>query len=166
MFIYSVILIASLTATVAIALLYRILSGAGSAVQRSVLSRSKNGPTSHLDNQSVRTVNNDAPPVSWVRHLGAPPASGDLRVQDVPWMLARAHTGKPGVEHESGKDNSYIGPRDKYAAPLQAKLRNQSADCINREDKSEFWGKSYKVTRRVKAREKNSQYVSKPASWA
>jgi hypothetical protein len=154
MFIYSVILIASLTATVAIALLYRILSGAGSAVQRSVLSRSKNGPTSHLDNQSVRTVNNDAPPVSWVR------------VQDVPWMLARAHTGKPGVEHESGKDNSYIGPRDKYAAPLQAKLRNQSADCINREDKSEFWGKSYKVTRRVKAREKNSQYVSKPASWA
>jgi hypothetical protein len=68
MFFYSALLIFSLTLTVVLALLYRVVSGAGSAVQRSVLSRSENGPTSHLENQPVCTVNNDAPPVSWVRH--------------------------------------------------------------------------------------------------
>jgi hypothetical protein len=76
--------------------------------------------------------------------------------------VGRSHTGKPVVEHESGKDNSY----DECAAPLQAKVLYRSADCINREDKSTFRGNSYKVTRSVKAREKNPQYVSKPASWA
>ncbi len=95
----------------------------------------------------------DTGPVS---HLPANPVT-----KDQPVILACT-----GADVKSKRDNSYLGPRNDYSAPLQAKVHLKSEGWIRREDRMTTGGRTYKVNRRLKVREQKPEYVSKPKSWA
>lgn len=148
MFFYTVIFLVCLIAAVIIAWLYRLTSSIGTTIRKTKSSRSESGPTGHVD------ANKDVS------------AAWDVKSRNARGTLAKTHAGRSKFGYEIGEDNSYYGPRDKYAAPLHAKVQLQSAGWLHREDKTELHGSVYKVTRRLKVREKNPKYVSKPASWS
>jgi len=142
MLIYTTIFVACVVAAIIIPWLYRLISGAGKAVHRTILPRSEHGPTSHLK-------------TSLARHGSTP---WDLKNHYAPGMLAK-------VEQKIAMDNSYYGPRNQYSTSTQAKVFMPNAGWINREDKTALNCNSYKVTRRLKIREKFPNIVSKPTSW-
>jgi hypothetical protein len=142
MLFYTTIFLACVIAAIIIPWLYRLISDAGKAVHRTILPHSEHGPTSHL-----RT--------SLVRHGSTP---WDLKNHRAPGMFAKA-------EQKIASDDSYYGPRNQYSASTQAKVFMPNAGWIHREDKTAFIGNTYKVTRRLKTREKFPKIVSKPESW-
>lgn len=140
---YIAIFVACLGAALIIPWLFRLLSSTGRAVQRSIFPRSDSGPTGHLKANPTRAVNTDSP------------ASVSRK------CAVRSHA---DLNPES--DNSYFGPRKEYSPPLEAKVQLNSAGWISREDRLTSNGRTYKVNRRIKVREKYPKYISKPASWS
>ena len=137
MLFYTAILVACVFAAVLIPWFFRLASKAGTTVQRCLFSRDT-GPVSHLPASPITKTNKD---------------------QSVTLARARA-------DIKSERDNSYLGPRNDYSAPLQAKVHLKSEGWIRREDRMTTGGRTYKVNRRLKVREQNPEYVSKPKSWA
>lgn len=153
MFFYTAIFIACVIAAITIPWLYRLISGAGKMVQQTILSGSEKGPVSHLNTNPVYAGNNGASP-PW-----------DLVSYNEPSAQARARAKRSAAESNTGKNNSYIGPRNEYSAPLHANVDLPSFGWIQREDKPLQDGTSYKVTRRVRTREKSPKHVNRPSSW-
>jgi hypothetical protein len=150
MLFYTTIFVACLISAIAIPWLYRSISSAGKAVQRTILPSSEQGPTSHLETSPVRN--------------GSTPF--DLKNHHVPGMLlAREYAGRSKVEQKFAGANSYYGPRFIYSASTQAKVWTPNAGSIHRKDKPALLGNTYKVTRTVNPREKFSKIISKPSSW-
>ena len=153
MFFYIAIFIACVIAAIIIPWLFRLISGAGKAVQRSVLPGAEKGPVSHLNISPVYAGNNGAS-TPW-----------DLVSYNESTALARVRAKRLAAERNTAKNNSYIGPRNEYSAPLHTDVNLPVTGWINREDKPSKDGTSYKVTRRVRTREKNPKHVNRPTSW-
>jgi len=153
MFLYTTIFIVCLVAAVTIPWLYRLISGAGKVVQQAILPGAEKGPTSHLQANPVYASSNGAS-VPW-----------DLISYNEPKALARIHADRSEAEETMGQNKSYFGPCDVYSAPLRTKVNLPNAGWIQREDKPSLKGTTYKVSRRVKTREKNPQHVGRPSSW-
>ncbi len=138
MLFYTSIFIACIAAGFVLPWLYRLISRVGSAIFRIIFPRSDNGPTSHLQLSPVPVLNHET----------------------------KASLAGSNTRQDAGGDNSYFGPRNNYSVPLRAKVNLNSAGWIRREDKETIGGRTYKVNRRLKVREKNPRYVSKPVSWS
>ena len=153
MLFYTAIFVVCVIAAISIPWLYRLISSAGKAVQQTIFPGSEKGPTSHLKTTPVYSGNNGAS------------APWDLTSYNEPMVLARVSANQAEVDQAMGENTSYYGPNNVYAAPLRAKVILPSSGWIQREDKRLHDGITYKVTRRVKTREKNPKYVSRPSSW-
>jgi hypothetical protein len=123
--------------------LFRLITKVGSQAIRTIRPGSDTGPASHL-------------------HVFPDSILDKERVA----AISRARAVSSTDDSRVGGDNSYFGPRNDYSAPLHANVQLNSAGWINREDRQTTSGRTYKVNRRVKVREQNPEYVSKPASWA
>jgi len=145
MLFYTTIFVACVIAAIVIPWLYRLISGAGKAVHQTILPRSEQGPTSHLETSPV--------------HNGSTP--WDLKTHRATGMLAMEYAARPKAEQKFAGDNSYYGPRNNYSALKPVKSRMPSADWIHREDKPALKGDIYKVTRRAK----KFTGILKPLSW-
>jgi hypothetical protein len=150
MLFYTTIFVACVIAAIIIPWLYRLISGAGKAVHRTILPRSEHGPTSHLKTSTVRN--------------GSHPF--DLKNHHAPGMLlAREYAGRSKVGQKIGENTSYYGPHNNYSAPSYNKARMPKADWIHREDKTALIGSTYKVTRRVNTKMKMPKILRKQSIW-
>ena len=122
---------------------FRMVCGATTALFRSIFQATDKGPTSHLQAHSWSLIKKNT--LASVSRACA----------------VRAHT-----DSQTARDNAYFGPMKNYSEPLQTKVQLNSAGWIRREDKQTVSGRTYKVNRRIKLREANPKYVSKPASWS
>ena len=145
MLFYTAIFVACLIAAIVIPWLYRLISGAGKAVHRTILPSSERGPTSHLATSPVRN--------------GSTPF--DLKNHRAPGMLAMEYAARPKAEQKLAGDNSYYGPHNNYSALKQTKSRMPSDGWIHREDRPTLKGDTYRVTRRAK----KFTGILKPTSW-
>ena len=145
MLFYTTIFVACLIAAIVIPWLYRSISSAGKAVQRTILPSSEHGPTSHLETIPVRNGSTQF----------------DLKNHHAPGMLAVEYAARPKAEQKFAGDNSYYGPRNNYSSLTPVKSRMPSAGWIHREDKPTPKGDTYRVTRRAK----KFTGVLKPTSW-
>jgi len=123
--------------------IFRLITKVGSKAIRTISPGSDKGPTSHL-------------------HVFPDSILDKERVASIFRVRAERSTD----ESHTGGDNSYFGPRNDYSAPLQANVQLNSAGWISREDKQTTKGRTYKVNRRLKVREANPRYMSKPESWS
>ena len=140
---YISIFVACAFSALVFAWLFRMITKAGSKAIRVICPGSDKGPTSHLH----------VFPDSILDKERAASFSGARAVRSTD-------------ESHTGGDNSYFGPRNDYSAPLRANVQLNSAGWIRREDKQTVNGRTYKVNRRLKVREANLLYVSKPESWS
>lgn len=146
MLFYTTIFVICLIAAVVLPWLYHLISGVGTTIHRAIRPDSDKGPTSHLETSQVR---NGAVP--WDLHA--------------PRVIAREYGVRTKADGRIGEDNSYYGPRNSYSELAPSKTRMPNDGWIHREDKTALIGNTYKVTRRLKTREKNPRIVSKPSSW-
>ncbi len=153
MLLYTFILVACIIVAVVIPWLYRLVSGAGTVILQTISPRCEKGPTSHLKANSVRL------------HTHSLSAYRSLETHGAPIISARTHDKRREIRQEIAEDASYYGPRNIYISPTHAKVQLPSAGWLQREDSHSAAGRAYKVTRRLKIREKNPKIVSKPASW-
>jgi len=123
--------------------LFRLITKVASKAIRTIRPGSDKGPTSHL-------------------HVFPDSILDKERVAS----FSRARAVRSTDESHTDGDNSYFGPRNNYSAPLQANVQLNSAGWIRREDKQTVSGRTYKVSRRLKVREVNPHYMSKPESWS
>jgi hypothetical protein len=146
MLFYTTIFVTCLIAAIVIPWLYRLISGAGKAVHRTILPSSEHGPTRHL---ATSPVGNGSTPF-------------DLKNYHAPRVLAMEYAARPKAEQKLAGDNSYYGPRNNYSALKLVKSRMPSADWIHREDRPTFKGDdTYRVSRRAK----KFTGILKPTSW-
>ena len=164
MFFYTSIFIASLIVALIVLWLGHAIVDAGKVVYQTILPSSKGGPTDHLKQENYRTTVNDVPtPWGWGDH--AKPAQAARTI-----AIAKANTapwGWPGNnrkirDHGQQYDlNARIKPSD--AAPEENK--DSVIGWPQREDKFEFAGKSYKVSRKVTLEKTNLSTTGKPWGW-
>ncbi len=153
MLFYTSIFIACIITAVVIPWLYRLVSGAGTVILQTISPRCEKGPTCHLKANSVRLRSHSLS------------AYRSLETHGAPIISTRTHGKRPEIRQEIAEDASYYGPRNIYSAPSHARVRLPSAGWLRREDSHSEIGGTYKVTRRLKVREKNPKIESKPASW-
>ena len=168
MFFYASLFVATLILAAVVLWLYRAVVGAGKAVYQAILPSSKSGSADHLAREAVRTtVNETRTPWGWGEHAkpahaartaknaAAPVGKSD----NVPWgwpgSEKKGHDYKPGMSHarRAGADSTA-----KPAAKGQI-------GWPYREDKFEFAGKAYKVTRKVAPKKTNLASTGKPWGW-
>ena len=158
MFFYTALFVASLIAAFIIIWLYRSIADAGKAVYQAMLPSSRNAATSHLDGLSVNTSVNDTPtPWGWKSH-------------QTPANLAKKHAALPTEKSPWGWKGSQRGANEKRplngrTASQPATRKNQNVGWPYREEKSEFAGKAYKVTRKVAPKKTNLSSTDKPWGW-
>ncbi len=141
MLFYAIIVVACLFTAVVISRLYRLVSGVAGSFRVTAGERSKNLPAAHLNSQAAATINSGA----WTR-----------RVDTLAAMPME--TGQ-----NTGRSRSYFGTRERYAPPLEAKVRLKSSEWLNREDRQTGNQSSYKIRRRS---QDELNRVSKPKIWA
>ena len=155
---YSFLLIASVILAVIILWLYRAIVGAGKAVYYALLPSSKDNLTAHIPEQSMGTTVNDTPtPWGW----GHAQKSSHVSRAAVAKPEAKAPWGWKGNDHEI-RDHHPGKPQPTAKAPSKAA---EGVGWPYREDKFEFAGKAYKVTRKVKPKKTNLKTSSKPWGW-
>jgi len=158
MFFYTALFVASVIAAFVIIWLYRSIADAGKAVYQAMLPSSKHAATSHLESQTMRTTVNGTPtPWGWKSH-------------ETPANLAKTHAALPTEKTPWGwKGNQgevrQRQPHNAHAASRTASKQKQNVGWPYREEKSEFAGKAYKVTRKVKLKKTNLATASKPWGW-
>ena len=158
MFFYTALFVASLIAAFIIIWLYRSIADAGKAVYQAMLPSSKHTATSHLESEIVRTSVNDTPtPWGWKSH-------------ETPANLAKTHAALPTEKSPWGWKGSQRGvnehrPHNGHTASQPASRNNQSVGWPYRQEKSEFAGKAYKVSRTVRLKKTNLANTSKPWGW-
>jgi len=169
MFFYTSLFIASVVAALVILYLYNAIADAGRAVYRAMLPSSKERLARQIDVPKYSTSINDTPtPWGWGNH-----ATPEKAAQTHP---ASSPNGTPwGWKSNNNGMRERAGATQK-ATGLDAFVRNNggssSADATKpvvgwpyREEKVEFAGKAYKVTRSVKPRKTNLRNTSTPWGW-
>lgn len=144
MFFYTLLFVASFMVALVILWLLNTFVETVRVVYCAFLPSSKDSPTSHLKEPSLATTINDTP---------------------TPW-------GWPGNNNEirdHGPESNGTG-LDSYTNNLDAKQKEKKANKPSvgwpyREDRIEFAGKAYKVTRKVTPKKTNLKTTIKPWGW-
>jgi len=172
MFFYTFLFIASVIVALVILRLYNAIVGVGRDVYEAILPSSKDSPTDHLEGVKLNTTINDTPtPWGWKSH-------------STPSNLARTHPARPSEqtpwgwpgnkneirEHHPGDASSNGSGIDAYVnrdnpPPPEEELKKPVVGWPYREEKFEFAGKAYKITRKAKTKKANLSSSGKPWGW-
>ena len=160
MFFYTALLIASLVAALVILWVYRTIQYNAGSVYKTVIPVTEIGSTSQLKAKTAPvTSSGSSSPWGWNGH-------------ETPANAAKTHAALPtekpqwewsGSRNEINDRESHNGPYDNLSKP--AITRKAGAGWPHREEKQEFAGKAYKVTRKVPERTSGTNTTSKPWGW-
>jgi len=177
MFFYTSLFIASVIAALVILYLYNAVADVGRAVYRAMLPSSKEKLARQIDEPKFSTSINDTPtPWGWGSHA-TPEKAAQTHPASSPNGTPWGWKGNNNGMRERGQVREYnhSGATQKVTG-LDAFVKNNggpsSADAKRpvvgwpyREEKVEFAGKAYKVTRSVKPRKTNLRNTSTPWGW-
>ena len=164
MFFYTSLFVASLIVALIVLWLYHAIADVGKAVYRAILPSSKDSPTAHLEHETVRaTVNDTRTPWGWG---GKAKPSQEARTAAIapadsaPW-------GWPGNKNEIREHgrNFDLNGGAALTEPVAQKKAQAPTGWPYREEKFEFAGKAYKVTRKVAPKKTNLSTTGKPWGW-
>ena len=175
MFFYTTLFIASLIVALVIVWLYNAVADVAKQVYRAMLPSAKNNLTDHVKDVPMRTSINDTPtPWGWNGH-GTPKhaakthaAKPEMPSAATPWGWAgndreiREHGSAHAFPNGSKTETAFKS----YANKLKpAQKPKEKVGWPYREEKFEFAGKSYKVTRKARPRRTNLSTAGKPWGW-
>lgn len=165
MFFYTSLFVASLIVALIILWLYHAISDVGKAVYRAILPSSKGNPADHLKSETVlRTTINDTPtPWGWGDHTKPSQAARTAKIvpsDSVPW-------GWPGNNNKIREHGQHYDLNAGQA--LAESDDNEKPKPVTgwpyREEKFDFAGKSYKVSRKARPKKTNLSNTSTPWGW-
>jgi hypothetical protein len=160
MFFYTALLIASLLAALAILWAYRTIRYNAGSVYKTVISENKIGSTSHLKSRAARTTSGGSKsPWGWKGH--ETPANAAKTHAALP--TEKPHWDWSGSRNEVHDQQSHNGPYDNLSK--RATTRKAGAGWPQREEKREFAGKAYKVTRKAPSETSDAGTADKPWGW-
>ena len=140
MLFYTSLFIASIFVALVVLWAYHALADAGHAVLRSVLPKTRKGPTSHLSSQFMpKTINGTQTPWGWKSH-------------DTPAKMARKHAAMP-LNYQAATNTA----KEMY--------KPKNAAWVHREERSELGGTAYKVTRKNEAVAEGLKTSDRPWNW-
>lgn len=165
MFFYTSLFVASLIVALIVLWLYHAIADVGKAVYRAMLPSSKDNPTDHLERDTVlRTTINDTPtPWGWGEHAKPSQAARATRIapsESVPW-------GWPGNDNkirEHGKQYD-LNAGVALTEPVPDDKKKSTTGWPYREEKFDFAGKSYKVSRKASPEKTNLRNTGTPWGW-
>lgn len=156
MFFYTSLFIASLFAALIVLWVYRTVAFSIKSVYKTVLPTSDTGPTSHLKDKAVPITSREKPtPWGWKGH-------------ETPANAAKTHAALPTEKPNWGWSGGQQGIHEQngsYAVSKPAAAGKPGAGWPYREEKSEFAGKAYKVTRKVATKTASTNTADKPWGW-
>jgi len=165
MFFYTSLFVASLIVALVVLWLYHAIADVGKAVYRAILPSSKGNPADHLEAETVlRTTINDTPtPWGWGDHAKPSQAARTAKIapsDSVPW-------GWPGNNNEIREHGQHydLNAGKALTEPGAAKKPKPVTGWPYREEKFDFAGKSYKVSRKAKLKKTNLGNTSTPWGW-
>jgi len=165
MFFYTSLFVASLIVALVVLWLYHALADVGKAVYRAILPSSKDNPADHLNRESVlRTTINDTPtPWGWGEHAKPSQAARTSRIapsESVPW-------GWPGNDNKIREHGQQYDLNAGVALtePAPDKKKEPATGWPYREEKFDFAGKSYKVSRKATPKKTNLRNTGTPWGW-
>lgn len=174
MFFYTSLFVASIIVAVVVLYLYNAVVDVGRTVYKTLLPSSKDKLTAHIPEEALSTtINETLTPWGWSTESSQAKVGRTNRAlspKQTPWgwkgndRVVRHHGAKRGAN--SGAANGLDG--------FAAKTGNESNPAENpvatvgwpyREEKFEFAGKSYKVTRKARPAKTNLRNTGKPWGW-
>jgi len=165
MFYYTSLFIATLILAAIVLWLYRKIVGVGKVVYQAILPSSKSGPADHLDREVMRTSTNSTPtPWGWGGNAKPSHAARTTKIAQadtVPW----GWKGSDKVIRDHGPGYSHANQAKSSAPPAAKPEAKSQIGWPYREDKFEFAGKAYKVTRKAAPRKTNLSTTGKPWGW-
>ena len=172
MFFYALLFIASVVVALVILQLYHSVVSIGKTIYTAFLPSTKDVITDHLEGVQLNTtINETRTPWGWKSHstpstlARTHPAEAK---KQAPWgwpgntKEIREH--KPVNQSSDGTDlNSYL--KQQRAKAQSVAEKKPTVGWPYREEKFEFSGKDYKVTRKVKPKKTNLSTTGKPWGW-
>lgn len=164
MLFYTALFIASLIVALILLWIFHALADVGKAVYRAMLPSSKDNPTAHLEAETVRASVNDTPtPWGWGEHskpAQAARTTAAASADTVPW-------GWPGNDREirDHGQNYQLNAGGALTEPKTEEKKETGVGWPYREEKFDFAGKAYKVTRKVVPKKTNLRETDKPWGW-
>lgn len=165
MFFYTSLFIASLIVALVILWLYHAIADVGKAVTRAILPSSKGNASKHLEPAILRrtTINDTPTPWGWGEHSKPSQAArtaGIAPSKSVPW-------GWPGNDNEIREHgrNYELNAGAALTEPTADKKTKPATGWPYREEKFDFAGKSYKVSRKVTPQKTNLGKTDTPWGW-
>lgn len=172
MFFYTSLFVACVIIAIVVLYLYNSVVDVGKSIYKAFLPSSRNKLTAHLEERKVVTTINDTPtPWGWKSHA-------------TPENIARTHPAAPnaqtpwgwrGKPHQTHNQHSAHGTGNTNGAgvPHSHNGGASSPEATDspmvgwpyREEKFEFTGKAYKVTRKATPKRTNLRATSKPWGW-
>ncbi len=160
MFFYTALFIASLAAALAVLWVYRTVRYNAGSVYKTVISGAKASSTSHLKSSAAPiTSGGSAAPWGWKGH--ETPANSAKTHAALP--TEKPHWDWSGSRNEVRDQQAHDGPYDNLSK--RAITQKAGASWPQREEKLEFAGKAYKVTRKAPPSTSDTGTVDKPWGW-
>jgi len=159
MFFYTALLIASLLAALVILWVYRSIKYNAGSVYKTVISETEIGSTSQLKPKAAVASGGSQSPWGWKGH--ETPANAAKTHAALP--TEKPHWDWSGSRNEVHDQQSENGPYDNVSK--RATTRNAGAGWPQREEKLEFAGKAYKVTRKAPSETSDAGTADKPWGW-
>jgi len=160
MFFYTALLIASLLAALVILWVYRTIRYSAGSVYKTVIPETRIGSTSQLKSRAAPiTSGGSQSPWGWKGH--ETPANAAKTHAALP--TEKPHWDWSGSQNEVHDQQSQNGPFDNLSKP--ATTRKAGAGWPHREEKLEFAGKAYKVTREAPSETSDTGTADKPWGW-
>jgi hypothetical protein len=165
MFLYTALFVASLLAALVILVVVRTIKYNAGSVYKTVIPEIEIGSTGHLKSKPV-------PITSGGSHSGGSQSPWGWKGHETPANAAKTHAALPtekphwdwsGSRNEVHDQLSQNGPYDNLSKP--ATTRNAGAGWPQREEKLEFAGKAYKVTRKAPSQTSDVGTADKPWGW-
>jgi len=146
---------------------YRALSKAGKSISRIKLSSSGIvDPTLHLVDEPVRIAVSDTQSPWGTENRQTPENLAKTNAarpfEQSPW--SRLGNGMQYAQHRRRKSPGHWVPYD-TSDTESGNARGQNSTWLEREDRFESTGKSYKVSRKVRPRMAPPKPLSKPSNW-
>ena len=162
MFFYTALLIASLLAALVILWVHRTIKYNAGSVYKTVIPENSIDSTSHL-NSKAEPITSGASESPWGWKGHATPANAAKTHAALP--TEKPHWDWSGSRNEVNDQQPHNGPYDNLSKP--AITRKAGAGWPQREEKQEFAGKAYKVTRKVpsKTSDADTGTLDKPWGW-
>ena len=162
MFFYTFLLIASLLVALVIFWIYRTIAYNAGSVYKTVLSGTEIGSASQLKAEAAPVITDESP-TPWGRKSHETPQNAAKTYAALP--TEKPHWDWSGSQNEIHEHHPHHGSHEGYAASKQAKTRKLGDGWPHREEKLEFGGKAYKVTRKVTPSTSDTSIASKPWGW-